>query len=208
MHLGSVFILLVVAVVAESCDSETHYIKDGKCCKMCEPGKMMKETVNCEDPLCLDCADGEYQENYTKESLCKRQPRCDSNLNLQTPVRSKTQRSLCVCKPNHHCSSQSCDSCVKNRVCKAGERVSKPASENNDVECTPCPNGTFSEAESAAICKPWTLCDSGFKEVVPGTSTSDRECGTYIFIPCALSGLSRPRSAYRVHVLQCKSGVQ
>ncbi|MCJ8741849.1 hypothetical protein PDJAM_G00075580 [Pangasius djambal] len=177
MHVRSVFILLVLSVVAESCDDETHYEKDNKCCKKCEPGTRMMQNTGCEDPVCRECSDGEYQDGYTSGFRCKLQPYCDPNLNLQAQTQSKTKVSLCVCIPDHHCASTDCSSCVRNTVCKAGEKVRKIGTQMSDTECERCPNGTFSDRESASTCKPWTECSSGSKEGVPGSSTSDRTCG-------------------------------
>ncbi|KAF4078677.1 hypothetical protein AMELA_G00201580 [Ameiurus melas] len=176
MLLRSAFIVLVLSVVAESCDSETEYMKDNKCCKMCGPGTRMIQNSACEDPVCPECAEGRYQEAYTSQHECKRQPICDQHLNLQTATQSKTKYSPCVCIPNHHCSSKECDSCVRNTVCKAGEKVSSIGTQMSDTVCERCPNGTFSDHDSALTCKPWTECSLGSKEVTAGSATSDRIC--------------------------------
>ncbi|KAB5546512.1 hypothetical protein PHYPO_G00072950 [Pangasianodon hypophthalmus] len=194
MHVRSVFILLVLSVVAESCDEETHYVKDNKCCKKCEPGTRMLQNTDCEDPVCQECPDGEYQDGYTFAFRCNLQPYCDPNLNLRAQTQSKTELSSCVCKPDHHCTSMNCGSCVRNTVCKAGEKVRKIGTRTTDTECERCPNGTFSDRESASTCKPWTECSSGSKEVVPGSHTSDRICEVQsqklaIVIPVVVTGL-------------------
>uniref|UniRef100_W5ULB2 Tumor necrosis factor receptor superfamily member 5 n=1 Tax=Ictalurus punctatus TaxID=7998 RepID=W5ULB2_ICTPU len=176
MLLRSVFIVLVLSVVAESCDLETGYIKDNKCCKKCGPGKRMIQNSACEDPVCQDCADGEFQDAYTTKSQCKRQPTCDRHLNLQTPTQSKTELSQCVCFPDHHCTNTECVSCVRNTVCQAGEKVRSTGTQMSDTVCEPCPNGTFSNRDSALTCMPWTECSLESKEVAPGSATSDRIC--------------------------------
>ncbi|XP_062871577.1 tumor necrosis factor receptor superfamily member 5 [Trichomycterus rosablanca] len=171
-----VIILLVFLVVVDSCDLETNYQKDGQCCKMCGPGKRMKLNTDCKDPSCEECGDMEYQDGYTKENICKRQPFCDTNLNFKKQnSSSKTEISPCQCIPGHHCSSSYCDTCVKNTECKLGERVSENGTQTSDTECEPCPKDTFSSTTGAFTCQPWTECISVF-ESVSGSSTSDRTC--------------------------------
>ncbi|KAK2825094.1 hypothetical protein Q7C36_019021 [Tachysurus vachellii] len=176
MHLKCVFILLVLSVVAESCDTETHYMMDEKCCKMCEPGKKVKYR-NCEEPLCQECEEGEYQNRYNNMSQCKRQPSCDINLNLEKGSQSKTEYTPCKCIADHHCVNQECVACTRNTICRAGEKISRNGTQMEDLACEACPAGTFSNQESALFCQPWTECSSVSVEINPGSSTSDRICG-------------------------------
>lgn len=48
-----------------------------------------------------------------------------TDLNLQQPTQSKKELSECECVPDHHCADTECVSCVKNTVCKPGEKISK-----------------------------------------------------------------------------------
>ncbi|KAG7323247.1 hypothetical protein KOW79_012949 [Hemibagrus wyckioides] len=176
MHLQTVFVLLVLSVItAESCDTETQYMKDNKCCMLCVPGTRMK-FPDCNDPVCEECEDGAYQENYNKDSQCKRQQICDRNLNLEKQLQSKKKYTPCKCIDDHHCASVDCVSCVKNTVCKAGEKMTRNGTQMSDRVCEACPIGTFSDHDSALTCQPWTECSSGFTEVAPGSSTSNRIC--------------------------------
>ncbi|XP_027001040.2 tumor necrosis factor receptor superfamily member 5 [Tachysurus fulvidraco] len=176
MHLKRVFILLVLSVVAESCDTETHYMKDEKCCKMCEPGTRLK-IEKCEDPLCEECEEGEYQDHYNNMSTCKRQPSCDLNLYFEKGSQSKIEYSPCKCIAGHHCVNQECVACARNTICQAGEKISKSGTQMEDLVCEACPAGTFSNQESALTCQPWTECSSVSVEINPGSPTSDRICG-------------------------------
>lgn len=164
--------------MAESCDQETHYEReDGQCCKMCDPGTRMKLNTDCLDPSCEECESSEYMDTYTKDNVCKVQPYCDPNLNfLKQNNPSTKSRSICKCKPDHHCSSSFCDSCVRNKICQAGEKVKKNGTQNSDTECEPCPEGSFSSQNSSFTCQPWTECKSGYVESFTGTSSSDRIC--------------------------------
>lgn len=43
----------------------------------CLLGTRMNQGSSCKDPVCEPCKEGEYQDAYTKDSQCKRQPICD-----------------------------------------------------------------------------------------------------------------------------------
>ncbi|XP_026864125.2 tumor necrosis factor receptor superfamily member 5 isoform X1 [Electrophorus electricus] len=171
-------ILLLLPVIVHSCDLKTHYAKDNnQCCKMCQPGTRMHQDMNCQDPICLNCEDGEYQDVYNKDTKCKEQPMCDPNLNFAKQTNpSKKKFMQCQCIPDHHCSTENCDTCVRNTVCQAGESIKKMGNQTSDTECEKCPDGTFSNTHSARTCQPWTECVSGFRESVQGSSTYDRSC--------------------------------
>ncbi|KAL6483409.1 hypothetical protein MHYP_G00082810 [Metynnis hypsauchen] len=183
-------ILLVTPVLVYSCN-EREYLKDDQCCKMCGPGTRMMQNTNCMDPFCQPCQTGQYQDGFTKETTCKQQPYCDSNLYFQNQTNpSTTERTECQCIPDHHCSSPECILCLKNTVCQPGQRVKEIGTRFSDTKCEPCPNGTFSTEHSTRTCLPWKKCSSGNVETVPGSSTSDRICeshsnvrlGIYIFL--------------------------
>ncbi|XP_016118820.1 tumor necrosis factor receptor superfamily member 5-like, partial [Sinocyclocheilus grahami] len=88
------------------CEKDTHYLKDGTCCKKCGPGKRMLVDDNCEDPRCQDCQDGEYQSGYTSENRCERQPSCDpseckSGYVQNTPGSSTSDQTCVAGTPNY-----------------------------------------------------------------------------------------------------------
>uniref|UniRef100_A0A3B1K1W7 CD40 molecule, TNF receptor superfamily member 5 n=1 Tax=Astyanax mexicanus TaxID=7994 RepID=A0A3B1K1W7_ASTMX len=169
--------LLVLPVVVLCCDETTHYRKDEQCCKLCGPGTRMMKDANCHDPMCQLCMDGEYQDEYTKETKCKLQPICDINLEFEAPTQqSKTTREPCVCRADHHCSSQDCISCVQNTVCPPGQKIDIEGNRKLDTTCEPCPPRTYSSGNSTKDCKEWTECSLGYVEAAAGTSTSDRIC--------------------------------
>uniref|UniRef100_A0A672QM54 Tumor necrosis factor receptor superfamily member 5-like n=1 Tax=Sinocyclocheilus grahami TaxID=75366 RepID=A0A672QM54_SINGR len=163
------------------CEKDTHYLKDGTCCKKCGPGKRMLVDDNCEDPRCQDCQDGEYQSGYTSENRCERQPSCDPNLHfLPQNEPSKTRLSRCQCEPGYYCTQDDdCDTCTKHTVCKPGQRVVKKGSPVSDTACEACEHGTFSTNDSSDTCRKWSECKSGYVQNTPGSSTSDQTCGEY-----------------------------
>ncbi|ROL52120.1 Tumor necrosis factor receptor superfamily member 5 [Anabarilius grahami] len=122
------YLLVTLVYHVSCCEKETHYMKDGKCCKMCGPGKRMLVGDKCEDPACQDCPNGEYQSGYTSETKCERQPSCDTNLHFkpQEAYPSKTGISKCECEPGYYCTKEDdCNTCMKHTVCKPGQRVAK-----------------------------------------------------------------------------------
>ncbi|KAK3518998.1 hypothetical protein QTP70_016187 [Hemibagrus guttatus] len=128
MHLQSVFILLVLSViVTESCDTETHYMEDNKCCKLCEPGKRMK-IKNCDEPMCEECEEGEYQESYNRDSQCKRQPFCD-------PSTQMSDRVCEVCPIGEFSDQESAITCQPWTVCSLGFIEVAPGSSTSDRIC-------------------------------------------------------------------------
>uniref|UniRef100_A0A3B3RZA6 CD40 molecule, TNF receptor superfamily member 5 n=1 Tax=Paramormyrops kingsleyae TaxID=1676925 RepID=A0A3B3RZA6_9TELE len=159
------------------CDDQTQYKKDGKCCKMCEPGTSMALS-NCQNPICNPCGKDGYMDSYNNETNCRRQPYCDENLNFNVSLSpSPTNYRPCVCKTGYHCSSAQCFTCLNHTVCKPGEGVVSQGTAIADVVCGPCQLGTFSSQTSAVdACRPWTNCPPGMSEKVPGTNISDRVC--------------------------------
>lgn len=172
-------IVVTLVYLVSSCEEETHYEKNGKCCKKCGPGKRMMMNDDCMDPRCQDCSEGEYQSGYTTETKCKPQPSCDTNLNFLpqiTPI-PKDILSVCKCKPGYFCTQDDdCSVCRPHKVCSAGQKILKAGSPVSDTVCKNCQIGTFSINNSATTCEKWTTCDSGYEEKTPGTSTSDRIC--------------------------------
>ncbi|KAL2103838.1 hypothetical protein ACEWY4_000706 [Coilia grayii] len=170
-------ILAVFHATSQSCDPERKYInKAGECCRKCPPGTRMANLDNCQNPRCDPCKDDEYQDRYTDELKCKRQPFCDPNVHLESskPI-TQDKISVCVCMNGYHCGSPPCDTCTQNRQCPPGYRVSKSATQHSDNECEKCPPGTFSDTNSSeSSCQPWRECKAVKQE---GTTTADRICG-------------------------------
>ncbi|XP_073679795.1 tumor necrosis factor receptor superfamily member 5 [Garra rufa] len=168
---------LVTLLNPVSCCEQNYYGKDGKCCKMCGPGKRMLVDDNCEDPRCQDCQDGEYQSGYTSQTKCEPQPSCDPNLHFKQLNPSKTELIKCQCEDGYFCTEDDdCNTCRKHTVCKPGQRVVKKGSSKSDTVCEACKNETFSNDESADTCQPWTICEYGYDKNTPGSLTSDRIC--------------------------------
>ncbi|XP_029292556.1 tumor necrosis factor receptor superfamily member 5 isoform X1 [Cottoperca gobio] len=161
------------------CDPLTQYANmDGECCKMCVPGTRMSSASTCLDPQCPECGDNEYQDKYTLNSKCQRQPYCDPNRNFLNPVhKSKKKQSTCLCKEGFHCSSEQCITCVKHTVCTPGHEPQNIGNHTHDTVCQECPKGTFSNDNSLdGACKKWTECENGYRIQESGTDVSDNIC--------------------------------
>jgi hypothetical protein len=66
--------------------------------------------------------------------------------------------------------------CVPRAVCEPGTYVADDGSPAADRLCAPCPRESFSAERNARSCARWTLCTPSEQELVPGTSTNDRQC--------------------------------
>ncbi|TMS15814.1 Tumor necrosis factor receptor superfamily member 5 [Larimichthys crocea] len=80
----------------------------------------MRTMSTCQEPQCVPCRSSEYQDKYTKEDKCIKQPYCDGNLHFQAPVNVKTKKSICLCKEGFHCSTTECTTCVPHKTCEPG----------------------------------------------------------------------------------------
>ncbi|XP_030280003.1 tumor necrosis factor receptor superfamily member 5 isoform X1 [Sparus aurata] len=185
--------LVVLTAAQPQCDPLTQYEDRSQCCKMCGPGTSMTSLGTCEEPQCQACNKDEYQDRYTKEPKCERQPYCDKNNNFDTPEHDPKKRSICMCKEGFHCSDpKNCLTCVPHSLCKRGSGVQLPGNHSLDTVCEECPDGTYSDVESSVVgCKKWTTCGLGQHVEERGTSTSDAVCGrtlrTHVVIAIVVS---------------------
>lgn len=167
--------LMAVITTVYACDLETQYQYNGMCCKMCEPGTMMVNRDNCEDPMCKPCPEGEYQVKYTAAEKCELQPYCDPNKNLRLKNgKSLTRRGQCACKTDFHCSSERCVTCIPNTRCTPGQDILLKGNHTHDTVCQSCPHGTYSS--DGIKCLKWKTCEAGDKAQEMGTDQTDTIC--------------------------------
>ncbi|XP_068453877.1 tumor necrosis factor receptor superfamily member 5 isoform X2 [Clinocottus analis] len=161
-----------------ACDPLTQYERNGECCKMCGPGTSMSSLGTCRDPQCTECEENEYQDKYTEENKCQRQPYCDPHKNFGVVVeKSKTTKSSCVCKAGFHCSSKACITCVPHTLCQPGYGARSEGNHSHNTVCQKCTGGTFSKENSwNGVCEKWTECTEGFHVEQSGTDVSDNIC--------------------------------
>nr|XP_057907641.1 tumor necrosis factor receptor superfamily member 5 isoform X2 [Doryrhamphus excisus] len=160
------------------CDPLTQKRRNGECCQMCPPGTSMSSLGTCAEPLCPPCDQDEYQDTFTTEAKCKRQPYCDPNKNLESEKqKSKREKSACICQRGFHCSGDACLTCVPHGSCGPGWGALLPGNQTHDTVCHRCPVGSFSNRTSwDAVCTPWTECDSGYQVGRSGSDKSDVVC--------------------------------
>nr|BAC87848.1 CD40 [Paralichthys olivaceus] len=183
MLLFMVVVMLCTEVTVKTwaqslCDPLTQYEEAGQCSKMCGPGTRRMSQSTCTDPQCAECGNREYQDRYTREAQCKRQPYCDPNKNLRvTKPESKTKQSPCICLLGFHCSSGTCVTCVPHATCKPGQWAKIKGNLTHDTVCESCPEGSFSTSHSwSSVCTKWTECESGYHIQESGTNESDNIC--------------------------------
>lgn len=138
----------------------------------------MLRTGSCDEPRCEPCGENEYQDTYTTESKCKRQPYCDPNKNFNRAAHlGKNIKTNCECKQGFHCSGPQCMTCVPHTVCPPGEGATTEGNHLLDTVCEECPDGTFSNESSwSSACKAHTECGNDYHIKEAGTSTSDNIC--------------------------------
>ncbi|XP_033987625.1 tumor necrosis factor receptor superfamily member 5 isoform X1 [Trematomus bernacchii] len=182
MHLLLPILLLgfiVMNSAQQQCDPLTQYANEiGDCCKMCGPGYRMSSPSPCQDPRCEECRENEYQDKYTKNTACRRQPYCDPNINFQViDHESKKERTTCLCQEGFHCSSAECITCVPHTTCTPGDGALSRGDHTQDTVCQKCPEGTFSNDSSwDGPCKQWTECESEDHIQQSGTGVTDNIC--------------------------------
>nr|ACQ58926.1 Tumor necrosis factor receptor superfamily member 5 precursor [Anoplopoma fimbria] len=171
--------LSLMTAAPPACDPITQYVKDDVCCKMCGPGtRMLSQSICAPDPQCIDCEDNEYQDKYTAESTCHRQPYCDPHKNFKAVLdKNKKKLSACMCKDGFHCSSGECITCVPHKTCEPGFGVKSIGNHAHDTVCEKCTGGTFSDVDSSSgVCTKWTECMDGVHVQQGGTDVSDQIC--------------------------------
>ncbi|XP_076596126.1 tumor necrosis factor receptor superfamily member 5 isoform X1 [Chaetodon auriga] len=166
-----------MAAAQPGCDPATQYAVNDDCCNMCGPGTSMSSLSLCLEPQCQDCGENEYQDKYTKEPKCQRQPYCDPNKNFQNAIHESKKKSSCTCKLGFHCSSEDCITCVPHTTCEPGHGVQSKGNHTHDTVCQKCPEGKYSDESSMdSVCKKWTECGKGQKIQQIGTDVSDNIC--------------------------------
>uniref|UniRef100_A0A3B5QN42 TNF receptor superfamily member 9 n=2 Tax=Xiphophorus maculatus TaxID=8083 RepID=A0A3B5QN42_XIPMA len=153
-----------------------HYEKDGRCCKMCEPGTHMKDFCSeTRETDCRVCPEGTYADNIHAFGSCKECPSCQQGFAENC---TKTTKGSCQCRPGFLCSDKSCSLCEENK-CSAGEEPKKIDLGNGSYsyKCEfKCPGNNFFDAKEDT-CKPWTPCGAkGLVEKIPGNKTHDAVC--------------------------------
>ncbi|KAK2851871.1 hypothetical protein Q5P01_008147 [Channa striata] len=154
---AALLLVTVLSAAQPQCDPLTQYESGGQCCMMCGQGTSMSQISTCFNPQCDPCLDNEYQDGYTREPKCERQPYCDQHKNFEVVDNpSKTVKSICLCKAGFHCSDGTCITCVPHTECKPGEEAASVGNHTHDTK--------------------WTECGDGYHIRTNGTAHADKIC--------------------------------
>ncbi|XP_019110412.2 tumor necrosis factor receptor superfamily member 11A [Larimichthys crocea] len=158
---------------------ETHYLKNNRCCKKCEPGlRVFADCTDSHPTICNKCNRGEYQPGWTSEQRCLQQKFCDPVKGFMVRPENPVAEEPCRCVPSLQCYPINCEYCEAIPTCSAGYGLEvEPESTNGRKICVACKKGFFAE-NGAEQCKQWTNCKAeGRSEIQPGSTQADAVCG-------------------------------
>ncbi|OCT62763.1 tumor necrosis factor receptor superfamily member 5 [Xenopus laevis] len=158
---------------------DTEYVKDGKCCSLCPPGKRMSQECDADSgTVCEFCRTGEFQDKWNKETTCHQHAYCDTNAGKEQVTKGTNERDTeCQCQYGRHCSDPTCEICIQSKHCSPGYGVTHIATSISDTQCSACAEGSFSNTTSFEDpCIGWKICGNEEEELFPGNSTSDKVC--------------------------------
>ncbi|XP_045547812.1 tumor necrosis factor receptor superfamily member 1B isoform X1 [Salmo salar] len=166
------------------------------CCSKCAPGTRQKnECSTTSDTVCEPCPRGQYSGNFNYFPKCFRCPKCSEDKGLQYAQNcSSTTKTQCMCQTGMFCIMEqhpNCEECVSYTHCQPGHGVAIEVLVNvsgttdSDVNCAPCPDGTFSDQHSyTQTCQHHTDCVSQRRSVLTyGNTTSNAVCGPKVRPP-------------------------
>ncbi|XP_072094523.1 tumor necrosis factor receptor superfamily member 5-like [Mobula birostris] len=170
-----------ISAPSSSCDVETQYLKGGRCCFKCGPGSYMRSECNTTVyPDCHPCGNGTYQQQWNKNSPCKKHSSCDPGEFEVIKAGDLISDVVCMCKEGKHCPNRDCEVCRDDDVCLPGSGVKTPGDRKyQGTVCEECKEGFYSNVSSSIEpCRKWTNCTSfGLIEAQPGSSKADVVCG-------------------------------
>ncbi|KAK6318909.1 hypothetical protein J4Q44_G00101200 [Coregonus suidteri] len=180
---------------AEDCRNKTaeyYNIDINLCCSKCAPGTRRKNVCSTtSDTECEPCPSGQYSGTFNYFPKCFRCHKCSEDKGLQYAQNcSSITKAQCVCQTGMFCimdQHPNCKECVSYTHCKPGHGVSIEGTTESDVNCAPCPDGTFSDQHSyTQTCQHHTDCVSQRRGVLTyGTTTSNAVCGPKVSPPAS-----------------------
>ncbi|XP_046726267.1 tumor necrosis factor receptor superfamily member 14-like isoform X1 [Silurus meridionalis] len=168
--------------------ARAEYEINGECCPMCAPGShVYRHCTEFISTTCMPCAFSTFISEPNGLLNCLSCAVCDPEQGLRVKTTCARYTDT-VCEPleGFYCVSNdkgSCTQAVEHRKCSPGHYIKQKGTAHNDAECGECKNGTYSDG-SLDICKQHTKCeDLGLREIKPGTTISDVECGNKNQLP-------------------------
>ncbi|KAG9350061.1 hypothetical protein JZ751_026414 [Albula glossodonta] len=136
-----------------------EYTTSGECCKLCLPGE--GET---------------FSESYSHTETCQPCTLCTGMMRMQTPC-TDSNDAICICDYGYFMNEQKgrCEECT---LCPEGTGMIARCEHDHDTVCEDCPEGTYSDQESALDpCLPCSTCEEGLElEVQECKYNSDTVC--------------------------------
>ncbi|KAM3176347.1 hypothetical protein ACTXT7_006695 [Hymenolepis weldensis] len=151
-----------------------------RCCKKCPVGEgMLQLCTNTTQTICRPCQEGsEFSLEASATAKCMQCKQCQE---LHPFARFRkhctpTSDAVCECVAGYFFIEvhSTCQSCTK---CPPGYGAENPCGWNEDSICSPCPEGTWSSAESATEkCLTCKRCKPGQIEMRPCSATQNTLC--------------------------------
>ncbi|CAL8254058.1 unnamed protein product [Arctogadus glacialis] len=151
-----------------------------ECCPSCPPGwHVVKDCTERRITKCSRCPEGTFQAGYNELKQCSTCTKCDAGLGLKVKKScSSTSDAVCETLDGFFCSDSNrggCRAAQRHTVCSPGQYIGQRGTADEDTECLPCADGTFSDGTSTS-CQPHTRCESvGLELMKPGTDSTDSE---------------------------------
>ncbi|XP_051949764.1 tumor necrosis factor receptor superfamily member 14-like [Xyrauchen texanus] len=169
-----------------------EYEEDNQCCPMCAPGNRVY--WHCTDDTsttCVPCLEYTFIDKPSGFTKCLSCTVCDTGQGLRVN-KACTQSSDTVCGPleGFYCiakSKGSCNFAVEHSKCSPGQYIKQAGTGSTDTVCANCTGEKYSNG-SFSSCLPHTKCeDMGLTEIIPGTYSSDAECGKPSVAPAIIT---------------------
>ncbi|XP_037550414.1 tumor necrosis factor receptor superfamily member 11A [Nematolebias whitei] len=188
------WILLCVMVIFYAQDAvsksvqceENHYLRDSRCCTMCQPGeRVLSHCTESDQTTCSKCNHHEYQPGWNAQTTCIPKKYCDAGkgfMRRNEENESFTEEEPCRCQPGRQCYHINCEFCELIPSCPPGSGLEDdPGSTYGRTVCAACKEGFYSDMLNAEQCKPWTNCKAeGRRELQPGSAQADAVCGQHV----------------------------
>ncbi|KAI5610344.1 tumor necrosis factor receptor superfamily member 5, partial [Silurus asotus] len=165
--------------------NQAEYEVNGECCPMCAPGNhVYRHCTELLTTTCVPCVDLTFTSVHNGLLNCLSCAVCNPEHGLRVKA-ACTRISDSICEPlkEFYCINNdkgSCTQAEEHTKCSPGQYIKQKGTAQKDAECAECKDGTYSDG-SLDMCKQHTKCeDLGLREIKPGTTMSDAECGKKI----------------------------
>nr|XP_024661666.1 tumor necrosis factor receptor superfamily member 5-like isoform X1 [Maylandia zebra] len=188
----------VFMVPVLSCQSKEYKTNDGRCCPMCNKGRVVQRDCTAfSGTQCRPCEMGTFMNQPNSLYNCFPCTACDTGRGIFVKQNcTATTDTVCDVLNGYYCKgltdSNRCSLAEKHSQCEAGQRIKEPGTSRSDTVCEDCQPGFFSK--DGVNCTGWKTCSESQIKVEEGSSTSDVVCGSasrhrYVFISSVVLSL-------------------